>query len=169
MGRGINWEDEWEEEEALVVGEFGRRMVAEECSMGEEALVEDRRVTGRESMTFGWDSKNSMAPEHRQTQPFSSYLDLAKCNLGEHTESARVRACYKRNAQKTKPVPLSDVCIPDAGLDCTGRAIAHAIPIPAPWDKWFMPKLSHGGRGGRLTPERVQELQIDSILWPKEK
>jgi hypothetical protein len=28
MGRSVNWEDEWEEEEELVVGELGRRMVA---------------------------------------------------------------------------------------------------------------------------------------------
>jgi hypothetical protein len=30
MGIGVNWEDEWEEEEDLEVGELGRRMVANE-------------------------------------------------------------------------------------------------------------------------------------------
>jgi len=30
MGRGVNWDDEWEEEKGLVVRELGRRMVAEE-------------------------------------------------------------------------------------------------------------------------------------------
>jgi len=75
MGRGVNWEDEWEEEEGLVVGEMGRRMVADEWSMGEEALVKERRVTGRESTAFAWVSEHSIAPELGQIQPFSSYLD----------------------------------------------------------------------------------------------
>lgn len=30
MGIGVNWEDVWEEEEELEVGELGRRMVANE-------------------------------------------------------------------------------------------------------------------------------------------
>lgn len=30
MGRGMKWENEWEVEEGLVVGDLGRRMVAEE-------------------------------------------------------------------------------------------------------------------------------------------
>ena len=33
MGRGANWEDEWEEEEGLIVSELGRKLVAEEWSM----------------------------------------------------------------------------------------------------------------------------------------
>jgi len=52
MGRGMNWEDQWEEEEGLVVGDLGRRMVAEQWSMGEVALVKERRVTRRESTVF---------------------------------------------------------------------------------------------------------------------
>jgi hypothetical protein len=79
LGSGVNWEDEWEEEEGLLVREVGRRMVAEEWSMGEEALVKERKVTGRESMAFSWVSGNSIAPELSQIQPFSSYLDLVKC------------------------------------------------------------------------------------------
>jgi len=39
MGKGMDWNDTCEEEEGLVVGELGRRMVAEEWSMGEESLV----------------------------------------------------------------------------------------------------------------------------------
>lgn len=30
MGSSVNWEDEWEEEEELIIGEFSRMMVAEE-------------------------------------------------------------------------------------------------------------------------------------------
>jgi hypothetical protein len=41
MGRTVNWEDEWEEEEGLVVGEMVRRMVTEEWLMGEEALLKE--------------------------------------------------------------------------------------------------------------------------------
>jgi hypothetical protein len=37
-------------------------MVTEEWSMEKEAVVKDSRVTGRESTTFVWVSKNSMAP-----------------------------------------------------------------------------------------------------------
>jgi len=39
IGRGVNWKDEWKEDEGLVVGELDRRMVAEEWSMGEGAVV----------------------------------------------------------------------------------------------------------------------------------
>jgi hypothetical protein len=165
----VNWEDEWEEEEGLVVGDLGRRMVAEGWSMGEEALVKERRVTGRESMALVWVSKNSIAPELSQIQPFSSYLDSAKSNLDENTKAAWVCARYKCVAQKVKPVPLSDGSIQGAGLDWRGGAIARTVPIPGPWDEWFIPKFSHGARGGRLTPERLRELQIGSILWPKKK
>jgi len=163
MGRSVNWDEEWEEEEGLVVGELGRRMVAEGWSMGEEALVKDRRVTGRESTALAWVSTNSIAPELSQIQHFSTYLDSAKCNLDENTKAAWVRARDKCVAQKVKPVPLSDGSIPDDGLDWRGRAIARAVPIPGPCDKWFIPKFSHGARGGRLTPERLRELWIGSI------
>jgi len=54
-----------------------------------------------------------------------------------------------------KPVPLSDGSTPDADLDWRGRAIAWAVPVPGPWDEWFIPEFSHGARGGRLTPERI--------------
>jgi hypothetical protein len=41
-------------EEGVVVGQRGRKMVTEEWSMGDEALVKERSVTGRESTTFEW-------------------------------------------------------------------------------------------------------------------
>ena len=109
----MNWEDEWEEEEGLVVGELGGRMVAERWLMREEALVEERRVTGRESTALAWGSKNSIAPERCQIQLFSSYLDSAKCNIDENTKAAWVRARFNCVAQKVKPVPLSDGSMPD--------------------------------------------------------
>ena len=47
MGRAFNWEEEWEQEE-MSVGKLGRRMMAEEGSMNEEALIKLRKLTGRE-------------------------------------------------------------------------------------------------------------------------
>jgi len=79
-------------------------------------------------------SKNSMAPEQSQIQPFSSYLNVAKCNLDEHTKPGWVRAPYECVAQKVRPVSLSDVSIPAARLDWKGSAIARAVPIAGPWD-----------------------------------
>ena len=38
MGRAFNWEEEWGQEE-MSVGELGRRMMAEEWSMNEEAVT----------------------------------------------------------------------------------------------------------------------------------
>jgi len=61
IGRGVNCEVECEEYNRLVVGELGRRMVAEEWSMAEETQVKNRRVTGRKSTTFAWVSKNIIA------------------------------------------------------------------------------------------------------------
>jgi hypothetical protein len=166
MGRSLNWEDEWEEEEGLVVGELGRRMVVEGWSMGDEAPVKERRVTGRESTAVAWVSTNRIAPELSQIHPFSSYLDSVKGKLDENTKAARVRARYKCDAQKVKPGPLSDGSIPDARLDRRGRGIARSVPIPGPWDEWFIPKFSPGARGRRLTREPLRELRIRSILCP---
>ena len=92
IGRGVNWEDEWEEEEGLVVGELGRRMVTEEWSMGDKALVQKRRVTRRESTTFACVSNDTNVPKLSQKQPFSLQLDSAKCNLDENTKGAWVHA-----------------------------------------------------------------------------
>ena len=169
LGRGVNWEDEWEEEEGLVVGELGRRMVAEQWSMGEVALVKEMSVTRTESTAFAQVSINSIAPELSQIQPFSLYLDSAKCSLDENTKAALVHVRYKCVIQKVKFVPVSDDSIPDATLDWRGKGIARVVPIPGPLDRWFVPKLSHQARGGSLTPERLQELCIGGILWPKEK
>jgi hypothetical protein len=52
MRQTINSDDVWEEKDGLVVSMLGRRMVAEEWSTREEAVVQKGRVTGRESMTF---------------------------------------------------------------------------------------------------------------------
>jgi len=46
--------------------------------------VKERRVTGRESTTFAWVSKNSIAPELSQIQPFSSYFDSAHPVPADH-------------------------------------------------------------------------------------
>jgi len=164
----VNWEDEWEEEEGLVVGELGRRMVVEEWEVGAEALVKERRVTWRESTALAWFSKNSIAPELSQIQPVSSSFDSAKCNLDEKTKVAWVRARYKCVAQQGKHVPMSFGSIPDAGLDWRERAISQAVPKPRMWDECVVPKFSHIARDRRLTPKRLRELRIGSILWPKE-
>ena len=84
MGSGGNQQDEWEEEEGLVAGELGRRMVAEEWSMGEEPRLKQRRVTRRESTTFASVSKNSIPLELSQRQLFSSYFDSAHHVLADH-------------------------------------------------------------------------------------
>jgi len=72
IGRGVNWEAVWAEEEGLLVGELDSWMVADEWSMGEEALLEERRVTRRESMTFVWVCNNSIAPDLSRIEPISS-------------------------------------------------------------------------------------------------
>ena len=169
MGRSVNWEDEREEEEGQAVREWGRRIVAGEWSIGEEPLVKEWQVTGRESMTSTWVFKNSIAPELSQIQPFYSYLDWAKCNLDESPNPAWICARYEYLTRKVKPILLSNGCITDAGLDRRGSAIARAVPIPRPWDRWIIPFFSHGDRGRRLTPERLWVLWIGSLLWPKEK
>jgi len=137
--------------------------------MGEEALVREKKATGRESTAFAWVSNHSIAPELSQIQPFSSYLDSAECNLDQNTKAAWVCARYRCVAQDVKPVPLSDGSTPDAGLDWRGRAIARAVPIPGPWESWLIPRFSHRARGGRLTRERLRELWIGSISRPKDK
>lgn len=60
-------------------------MVAEMRSTSEEALVKARRVTTRESMTFGWDSTHIIPPKLSQTQPCSFYFDSAHPVLADHS------------------------------------------------------------------------------------
>jgi len=81
-------------EDRLEVREMGRRMVTEEWSMAEEALVKERRVTRRESTDIAWVSKNSIATELSQLQPLSLYLDSVKCNLDKNTQPAWVGTRY---------------------------------------------------------------------------
>jgi len=56
--------------EELVVGELGTRIVEEYWLMGEEALLKERRVKERESLTVVWVSKNIIALELCQIRPF---------------------------------------------------------------------------------------------------
>jgi hypothetical protein len=130
--RGVHWEDEWGVEERLVLSELGRKIVAEEWSVGKEAPLKDRRVTRRESTAFGWVSKNSIALQLCQRHPVSSYRGLANCNLHEHTKAAWVGAHYKCVDPKVKAGPLGYGSIPDDGLDCRVRAISQVVPIPGP-------------------------------------
>jgi hypothetical protein len=149
MERGVKWEDEWEEEEGQIVRELGRRMIVEQWPKGSEAMVKERRVTWRGSMTFKWVAKYSIAPELSQIQPCSSYVNPAKCNSNETTTAAKVSALVKCVCQKVKPVPVSDRSIPGAGHNWRERAIARAKPILGLWNELFIPKLTHGvGREG---------------------
>jgi hypothetical protein len=120
-------------------------------------------------MGFAWVSENRNAPELGQIQPFSFYLDLAKCNFDGITKAAWVRTRYKCVAQNLNPVPLPDRSIPNAGLDCRGRAIPRTVPIPGPRDKLNIPQFSPEARGGMGTTERLPELWIGSMSWPNEK
>jgi len=47
--------------------------------MGEETLLKEKRITRRESMTFAWVFKNSIALELTQIQPIFSYIHVWKC------------------------------------------------------------------------------------------
>jgi hypothetical protein len=111
--------------------------------MGEEALVKKWRVTRRESIAFGWVSKNNIATEHSQIHPCSSYLDSAECILDENIKATGVRCRYKFVAQQVKSIPVSNGSIPDEGLAWRGRAISRAVPIPGPVDEWFISKFFH--------------------------
>jgi hypothetical protein len=71
MKRVINWENAWQEDKGLVVRELGTRIITGEWLTGDEALVKERRVTGREFMTFASGSKDSIALELSSIHPFS--------------------------------------------------------------------------------------------------
>jgi len=90
MGTGVNWEEEWQDKEGQLVGVLGKRIVAEEWSMGEDALVKESRLTRRESTTFVQDFENTISLEPTEIHVFSSSLDSAKCDLEEITKAAWV-------------------------------------------------------------------------------
>jgi hypothetical protein len=60
--------------------------------MEEVALVKERRVSGTKFITFAWVSKNRIPLELDPIQPFSLYLDSAKCSLDNSTKAAWVQA-----------------------------------------------------------------------------
>jgi len=122
MERGIRWEVKWEEEEGPIVSEMGSRIVTQQWSMGEQAMVNERRVTVGESTILIFIAKGSIAPELSPTPLFSLYFDLAKWNLDKSTKADWVSACYKSVAQRVKSVPLLDRSTPDARLNWSGRA-----------------------------------------------
>lgn len=76
-GSGVNWEDQCEGEEGLIVGDLRRRMVEQERSLGEEALMKERRVSRRKLRTFLSVSKHRVAPEQCSTHPVLAH-DLFK-------------------------------------------------------------------------------------------
>jgi hypothetical protein len=107
-------------------------MVTEEWSMEEEALVKEGRVTGRESTTFVWVSKNSMAPELSQIQSLFLYINLVKCNLNKPIKPAWVPTHSKCITQIVNSVAMLDGRIQDAGHNRIETAIAPALPRPGP-------------------------------------
>ena len=108
-------------------------------------------------------SKISFAPELLQMQPFSLYLDWAKCNLDKSANTACIYTDCKSVAHSVKPELLCSGRTLDAGLDCRGRAISVGRQIPGPSDEWFVPNISHSASRGRLTPQSQSWLQIGSI------
>ena len=155
MGRAINWEEEWGQEE-MSVGELGRRIMAEEWLMNEEALIKLRTLTGRKLCGDRPESSN----EYRMQSSFR-YLELyseqqsvkTTRKLGRGGDAsdhnlklgeAWVRAKYKCVAKKVKPVALSDGSTQNRGLNCSKRLIEREIEPPSLWDEWFIPKFSRG-------------------------
>jgi len=70
----MNWEDNWEEKEGLVVRELGRRIAPEEWLMGKEGEVKERMVNGRESTNFAWVLKIAFLQGLFKCNPFPSTL-----------------------------------------------------------------------------------------------
>ena len=111
MGRAFNYGEEWGQEE-MSVGELGRRMMAEEWSMNEKAVMKSRKLTGRELCRDGPGSSD----EHRMQSSFrclESYSEQPSVKTGSKLESggdasdhdlklgeAWVRAKYKCVARK---------------------------------------------------------------------
>jgi len=73
-------------------------------------------------------------------------------------------ACYKCVALNVNLDPLLDGCIPHAKLYWRGRAIAWAVPIRSPSDRFILAKLASREWRGRMTLQGVQGLPIGSIL-----
>jgi len=84
MEIGVNWEDEWDEEDRLIFGELGKWRVADDWSMGEEGLAKERWETEREFIIVARVSKTSIALERSQIQPFPMYWDLAHPVAADH-------------------------------------------------------------------------------------
>jgi len=76
-GSGVTWEDQWEDEEGLIVGDLRRSRVEQEKSLGEEALMKESRVSRQKLRTFLSVSKHRVAPELCSAHPVLAH-DLFK-------------------------------------------------------------------------------------------
>jgi len=92
--------------------------------MGEAALVKEKRVTGRESMTFEWVFENRIAPELRQVQPLCLNFHWAECYCDKSTRPTSVSIRYKCDALIRKPARMADESTPVAGVAWREIAVA---------------------------------------------
>jgi len=90
------------------------------------------------------------------------------CNLDENTKPAWSPICVKYVAQTVQPAPVADGITPQAGLKRKRQALGQAVLTPDPFTEFFITTFTRGSRGEGLTPERLQEPQIGSILRPKD-
>jgi len=90
------------------------------------------------------------------------------CNIEENTQPAWLRISVKDVGQTVQPVPVAGEITPEAGLNRKGQALSQAILTPDPFNEFFITTFTPGLRGEGLTPERLQEVQIGSILRPKD-
>lgn len=88
----------------------------------------------------------------------------------------KVSTAYKRKADKVRPVDTdqSDGSVPGGRSNWRDLAIAReraaGKDIPQDeWDRWFTPKFSDIEPGSRLTPERLEAMQVGDIMNERER
>ena len=113
------------------------------------------------------------ASNHREI-PYQK--ELQEKWIKDEADGLQVLTAYKKKADKVKPVDYdqSDGSCPMMSMQWKEDAIAEAkakgLDKPRePHDIYFIPKFSTIEKGARLTPERVQKLNIGDFLTDREK
>ena len=90
-----------------------------------------------------------------------------------------VSGMYKRKAERMLPVNTDESTgeKPGGSVDWYDRMWKMKITDnqhrekdpPTPFDEYLVPRFSSIKRGTRLTPERLEKMQIGELLWPRER
>ena len=133
------------------------------------------RLRADEDASPGWEFSPSfdIDQEFRLSHRFDFFsISQARAQIKEFV---RVDGAYKRKGVKIRQVErcVSDGSSPGGNPDWRKKALAREAAMPKPFFEkypgWLIPKFSSIARGARMTPERLQKINVGECLTVEER